>query len=59
MMGLGDWGDYEAPNLPNLPKSLKSPSRLMLATAMQGNVRSLTMRAFSETEMENIVQGLP
>jgi len=31
----------------------------MLATAMQGNVRSLTMRAFSEDEMEAIVQGLP
>lgn len=34
-------------------------TRLMLGTAMQGNVRSVTMRAFSEDEMANIVAGLP
>lgn len=34
-------------------------TRVLLATGMLGNVRTVTMRAFSEDEMEKIVQGLP
>ncbi len=34
-------------------------ARLALATAMQGNVHTMTMRAFSEEEMSRIVAGLP
>ncbi len=30
----------------------------LLVTGMQGNIRTTTMRAFSEEEMERIVQGL-
>ena len=37
----------------------EAATRLLLATGMQGNVRTMTMRAFSEEEMERIVQGLP
>ncbi len=37
----------------------EAASRLLLATGMQGNVRTTTLRAFSEDEMERIVQGLP
>jgi uncharacterized protein with GYD domain len=37
----------------------ETATRLLLTTAMQGNVRSVTLRAFSEEEMERIVQGLP
>jgi uncharacterized protein with GYD domain len=33
--------------------------RFLLATGMQGNLRSETLRAFGEEEMERIVQGLP
>jgi uncharacterized protein with GYD domain len=31
----------------------------LLATGMLGNVRTNTLRAFSEEEMARIVQGLP
>jgi uncharacterized protein with GYD domain len=33
--------------------------RMTIATAMQGNVRTMTMKAFSEGEMKHIVAGLP
>lgn len=33
--------------------------RVTIATAMQGNVRTMTLKAFSEDEMERIVAGLP
>ena len=32
--------------------------RQLLATGMQGNVRTTSLRAFSEDEMDKIVQGL-
>lgn len=34
-------------------------TRAGLALAQQGNVHSTTLRAFTATEMEKIVQGLP
>ena len=36
----------------------ETTTRLGLALAAQGNVRTSTMRAFSETEMEKIIGGL-
>ncbi len=33
--------------------------QLLLATGRQGNVRTKTVQAFNEEEMERIVQGLP
>lgn len=33
--------------------------RLLMGTGMQGNVRTMTMRAFGEEEIESIVGGLP
>ena len=36
----------------------ETASRLLLTVAMQGNVRTMTLRAFGEDEMERIVQGL-
>jgi uncharacterized protein with GYD domain len=33
--------------------------RLAMAIGMQGNVRTTTLRAFGEEEIESIVQGLP
>ena len=33
--------------------------RLLMAAGMQGNMRTVTMRAFGEEEIENIVKGLP
>jgi len=37
----------------------ETATRLLVATGMLGNVRTATMRAFSEEEMERIIQGLP
>ena len=37
----------------------EAATRVLLATGTLGNVRTTTMRAFSEEEMERIVQGLP
>jgi uncharacterized protein with GYD domain len=43
---------YEAPDDETVTQQL-------LAIGMQGNVRTVTMRCFSEEEMARIVQGLP
>lgn len=37
----------------------ETATRLGLVLGMQGNIRTVTMRAFGETEMERIIQGLP
>ncbi len=47
LVAIGEWPDDE------------TGTRFLLAQGMQGNVRTETMRAFSEEEMERIVQGLP
>ena len=33
--------------------------RLLMATGMQGNTRTVTMRAFGEEDIDRIVKGLP
>jgi uncharacterized protein with GYD domain len=58
---IGVWwtlGPYDLVFIAEAPDD-ETISRLLLATAMQGNARTMTMRAFSEEEMERIVQGLP
>jgi uncharacterized protein with GYD domain len=58
---IGVWwtlGPYDLVAIIEAPDD-ETATRLLLATAMQGNVRSITLRAFSEEEMERIVQGLP
>jgi uncharacterized protein with GYD domain len=58
---IGVWwllGQYDGIAIIEAPDD-ETATRLLLATGMQGNVRTLTMRAFSEEEMARIVQGLP
>ena len=58
---IGVWwtlGSYDLVMITEAPDD-ETATRLLLATAMQGNARTMTMRAFSEEEMERIVQGLP
>jgi len=58
---IGVWwtmGPYDGIFLFEAPDD-ETASRVLLASAMQGNVRSTTMRCFSEEEMARIVQGLP
>ncbi|MCL4863555.1 MAG: GYD domain-containing protein [Caldilineaceae bacterium] len=58
---IGIWwtlGPYDLVAIIEAPDD-EAATRLLLTVAMQGNVRSMTMRAFSEDEMERIVQGLP
>ena len=58
---IGVWwtlGTYDLVAIIEAPDDATA-TRLMLRTAMQGNVRTITMRAFSEDEMANIVGGLP
>lgn len=58
---IGIWwtlGKYDVVSIIEMPDD-ESAARVLLATGMQGNVRTVTMRAFSEDEMERIAQGLP
>jgi uncharacterized protein with GYD domain len=58
---IGAWwtlGPYDMVLVAEGPDD-ETTTRLLLASGMQGNVRTMTMRAFSEEEMEKIVQGLP
>ena len=58
---IGVWwtlGQYDLVLISEGPDDITA-ARLVLAAAMQGNTRSITMRAFSEEEMARIVAGLP
>ncbi len=58
---IGIWwtlGQYDMVVIAEGPDD-ETAMRVLLATGMQGNLRSETLRAFSEEEMERIVQGLP
>lgn len=51
-------GPYDAISTFDAPDD-ETATRLGLALGMKGNVRSTTLRAFGEQEMERIIQGLP
>jgi uncharacterized protein with GYD domain len=58
---IGIWwllGEYDSMLICEMPDS-ETTVQLMMAAGMQGNVRMKTLQAFSEEEMEHIVQGLP
>ena len=58
---IGVWwtlGQYDLVFISEGPDD-ETLTRLLLQIGMQGNVRTTTMRAFSEEEMERIVAGLP
>lgn len=51
-------GAYDAIGIAEAPDDA-TVSRFVLATAAQGNVRTLTMRAYTKDEMARIAGGLP
>ena len=51
-------GEYDLLVITEAPND-ETVARLALATGMQGNVRTTTMRAFPRDEMDKIVAGLP
>jgi uncharacterized protein with GYD domain len=58
---IGAWytlGQYDLVVITEGPDD-ETVTRMLLASGMQGNVRTVTLRAFSEEEMERIVGGLP
>ena len=58
---IGIWwtmGQYDMVFLAEGPDD-ETAMRVLLGTAMQGNVRTTTLKAFSEEEMASIVAGLP
>jgi uncharacterized protein with GYD domain len=50
-------GNYDMVLIVDAPND-ETATRAGLATGMQGNIRTTTMRAFSEQEMEGIIKGL-
>jgi uncharacterized protein with GYD domain len=58
---IGIWwtmGQYDMAFIAEGPDD-ETAMRVVLGVAMQGNVRTTTLKAFSEEEMEHIVAGLP
>ena len=51
-------GRYDVVFISQLPDS-KTAATLLLALGVQGNVRTETLRAFTEEEFKGIVAGLP
>lgn len=51
-------GDYDLVVVTDAPND-ETVARLTLATGMQGNVRTTTMRAFSRDETAKIIGSLP
>lgn len=57
---IGVWwllGQYDGIVISEAPDE-ETATRLFAAIGMQGNVKTMSMRAFSEEEMERIVGGL-
>lgn len=57
---IGIWwtfGQYDGVLIHETPND-ETTNRLLLAVGMQGNVRTQTMRAFGEEDIEGILQGL-
>jgi uncharacterized protein with GYD domain len=57
---IGIWwllGQYDSLVIFEAPDD-ETATRVLLKTGMQGNVHTMTMRCFSEEEMERIVQEL-
>lgn len=58
---IGAWwllGQYDGIVILEMPDD-ETATRFLAATGMQGNVRTTTMRAYSEEEMARIVGGIP
>src|SRR5262245_31852582 len=51
-------GEYDLVIVTEVPDD-ETAAKMLLSTAMQGNVRTTTMRAFSREEMDKIVASLP
>lgn len=50
-------GEYDLVVVTELPDD-ETAAKMALGTAMQGNVRTMTMRAFGRGEMDNIIGSL-
>ena len=58
---IGIWwtlGQYDGVLIHEAPDDATA-TRLLLATGMQGTVRTTTLRAFGEEEIQGILEGLP
>ena len=58
---IGVWwllGPYDGIVISEAPDE-ETATRLVIASGMLGNIKTVTMRAFSEEEMARIVHGLP
>ena len=58
---IGIWwtlGQYDGVVIHEAPDD-ETATRLLIATGMVGNIRTNTMRAFGEDEIESLLQGLP
>lgn len=51
-------GEYDAVSLVELPED-EAAATLLLSIASQGNIRTTTMRAFTEDEYRSIIAALP
>ena len=51
-------GNYDMVVVVDAPND-EVATRAGLMTGMQGNIRTTTLRAFGETEMEGIIKGMP
>jgi uncharacterized protein with GYD domain len=58
---IGIWwllGQYDGLVVVEAPDD-ETVTRFLMATGMQGNIRTTTMRAYSEDEMARLIAGLP